>query len=60
MKYDINENEELKHFYSIDQLEELLEKYSIWLENNGYIDSDWRDEKPFAPNVFLKIKKSKL
>ena len=33
---------------------ELLEKYSIWLTKNGYMDTDWKDEPPFAIDEFLK------
>ena len=31
----------------------LLEEYSIWLTKNGYMDTDWRDEEPFAIDTFL-------
>jgi hypothetical protein len=33
---------------------ELLEKYSVWLEENGYTDTDWRTEPPFAIDEFMK------
>lgn len=33
---------------------ELLEKYSLFLENLGYMDVDWRTEEPFAIDEFLK------
>lgn len=33
---------------------ERLEKYSIFLEKNGYMDIDWRTEEPFAIDEFLK------
>lgn len=36
---------------------ELLEKYSMFLEKNGYMDIDWRTEKPFAIDEFLKENK---
>jgi hypothetical protein len=32
----------------------LLEAYSLFLEKNGYIDTDWRTEEPFAIDEFLK------
>ena len=37
----------------------LLEKYSVWLMHHGYMDTDWKDEEPFAIDEFmieLKIK----
>jgi hypothetical protein len=33
----------------------LLERYSYFLEENGYTDVDWRTEEPFAIDEFLKI-----
>lgn len=33
----------------------LLEKYSEFLEANGYTDTDWRTEEPFAIDEFLKM-----
>ncbi len=33
---------------------ELLEKYSLFLEESGYLDTDWRDEEPFAIDEFFK------
>ena len=35
----------------------LLDKYSIWLCKNGYIDTDYKDEPPFAIDEFLKTLK---
>ena len=35
------------------ELLELLEKYSKFLEEYGYTDSDWREEKPTAIHRFL-------
>jgi len=32
----------------------LLEKYSLFLEDQGYTDIDWRAEEPFAIDEFLK------
>lgn len=32
----------------------LLESYSNWLTANGYLDTDWRDEKPLAIDEFFK------
>jgi len=31
----------------------LLEKYSMWLEEQGYLDIDWRVEEPLAIGEFL-------
>lgn len=31
----------------------LLVKYSEWLEKHGYLDSDWREEYPYAADEFL-------
>lgn len=33
----------------------LLENYSTFLCANGYMDSDWRDEPPYAIDEFLKL-----
>jgi hypothetical protein len=33
---------------------ELLEAYSKFLEEEGYTDTDWRAEEPFAIDKFLK------
>jgi hypothetical protein len=33
---------------------ELLEKYSLFLEEQGYTDIDWRTEEPYAIDEFLK------
>lgn len=44
----------LKHSEKI----ELLEKYSLFLEENGYTDIDWRTEEPFAIDEFMKINKN--
>lgn len=32
----------------------LLEHYSRWLEQHGYLDTDWRTEAPFAIDEYLK------
>lgn len=32
----------------------LLNQYSLWLEEQGYMDTDWRTEEPFAIDEFLK------
>lgn len=34
-------------------IRELLTRYSTFLEEKGYLDSDWRDEKPSAPDRFI-------
>jgi hypothetical protein len=31
----------------------LLEKYSEFLMVSGYLDTDWKDEPPYAIDVFL-------
>jgi len=36
---------------------ELLEEYSMWLTKKGYMDTDWKDEEPFAIDTFLSRKK---
>lgn len=33
---------------------ELLFEYSMWICKNGYMDTDWEDEKPYAIDEFLK------
>ena len=33
---------------------ELLERYSLYLEKQGYTDIDWRTEEPFAIDEFMK------
>ena len=33
---------------------ELLDEYSTWLTKNGYMDTDWKDEEPYAIDEFLK------
>lgn len=38
----------------------LLEKYSQFLEEEGYLDTDWKTEPPFAIDKFMEtIKKIK-
>ena len=32
----------------------LLEKFGVFLEKQGYMDTDWRAEEPFAIDEFLK------
>lgn len=48
--------EELKLIIRSERID-LLEKYSLWLEKHGYLDSDWRSEPPFAIDEFLKTLK---
>ena len=36
----------------------LLESYSEFLEENGYMDIDWRAEEPFAIDEFMKTQSS--
>ena len=35
---------------------DLLEAYSSFLEEQGYLDTDWRAEPPFAIDEFLKLR----
>lgn len=35
----------------------LLEGYSEYLEEHGFMDSDWREEEPFPIDVFLNSNK---
>lgn len=46
------ENQQLREAF-IDQREVLI-MYSEWLEKQGYTDTDWRTEEPFAIDEFLK------
>lgn len=34
-------------------MNEILKAYSEWLENKGYIDSDWWSEEPNTVELFL-------
>ena len=36
---------------------DLLQDYSMWLTKNGYMDTDWKDEEPFAIDEYLKQRK---
>ena len=36
------------------QLIEILYKYTIFLEKEGYTDVDWRTEEPYAIDEFLR------
>jgi hypothetical protein len=38
---------------------DILEAYSKFLEEHGYMDTDWRVEPPFAIDEFLKQKEYK-
>ena len=38
---------------------ELLEEYSLFLEEHGYLDVDWRAEDPYSIDTFLKLKNLK-
>jgi hypothetical protein len=33
---------------------DVIYEYSIWLTKNGYMDTDWKDEEPFAIDEFMK------
>lgn len=41
------------------QVIELLTAYSDFLEESGYMDTDWRSEEPKAIDEFLKENKNK-
>jgi len=38
--------------------QELLHKYSKWLEENGYLDGDWWAEEPNAVDRFMNDKQN--
>lgn len=38
------------------ELIKILENYSEWLEEHGYLDIDWRAEEPLAINEYLNDK----
>lgn len=40
----------------IDYANWLLYEYSMFLSKNGYMDTDWRDEEPFAIDEFMNSK----
>lgn len=56
-KYHIRE-EEIEEINNRTKNINLLESYSKFLEQNGYMDTDWRTEEPFAIDEFLKTLKS--
>ncbi len=35
---------------------ELLTAFCMWATKQGYMDTDWKDEEPFAIDEFLKQK----
>ena len=35
-------------------ISDILNRYSEWLEENGYMDSDWDYEEPRSVEAFLK------
>ena len=37
-------------------IREILEEYSKWLEEKGYLDDDWWREEPKAVDEYLKEK----
>lgn len=53
-----NHDEDIKFWYKeVDERTykiELLESYSKYLEKEEYMDIDWRTEKPFVIDEFLK------
>ena len=36
----------------------LLEDYSKFLEEQGYIDTDWRQEQPTAIDEFMRLRRN--
>jgi hypothetical protein len=34
---------------------ELLERFAQFLEDEGYLDADWKNEPPLAIDQFMKI-----
>lgn len=36
------------------QIREILQKYSEWLEDRGYLDDDWRREEPKAIDWYFE------
>ena len=45
----------MQGLYTRSQTIALLENYSTFLYANGYMDSDWRDEPPYAIDEFMSI-----
>ena len=43
----------MRNNFKRDAIIDLLETYSMWLEKQGYIDTDWRAEEPLAINEFF-------
>lgn len=39
-----------------EEVEEILNDYSRWLEKHGYMDSDWWCEEPAAVLEYLTLK----
>ena len=36
---------------------DILYEYSMWLMEQGYMDTDWRDEEPYAITEYMMEKK---
>ena len=45
---------ELQALKNRSDIIELLEKYSLFFEEQGYTDVDWRAEEPYAIDEFMK------
>jgi len=43
----------LKHSLGI----EILEEFGLFLEKEGYMDTDWRTEEPYAIDKFIERKR---
>ena len=37
---------------------DLLNEFCLWLEDQGYMDTDWRAEEPYAIDEFMKQRES--
>lgn len=41
---------------SLEEKEKFLNEFCKWLENHGYLDSDWWSEEPKAVEEYLGIR----
>lgn len=57
VKVDIEERSMIfKRLHKRNDEIELLEAYSKYLMEHGYLDTDWKDEPPYAIDEFLKTR----
>lgn len=62
-EHEQRKNDDLRAFLAASTLAKrndeitLLEAYSKFLEDRGYLDTDWRTEAPYAIDEFLKTQK---